>query len=255
MHGLLLASQPPSAWELFVQHCLIGLTNGSLFALIALGYTMVYGIIGLINFAHGDLFMLGCFLALSILTALGLPSGYAISPPAIQDEATFLRELEATLDDGLRLIQLRLPGVPEIDRFAEQALERCGRYGATLMVKEPELANRLGCGLHLRARDLMTLTERPIAEGALLAASCHDAAEAARAEAIGADFITLSPVLPTASHPDATPLGWQAFSELVEQVNFPVYALGGMDRKERWIAWEHGAQGVAGIGGFWRRLT
>ena len=72
MHGLLLASQQPSALELLLQHCLIGLTNGSLFALIALGYTMVYGIIGLINFAHGDLFMLGCFLALSILAALGL---------------------------------------------------------------------------------------------------------------------------------------------------------------------------------------
>lgn len=72
MHGLLLASQQPTALELFLQHCLIGLTNGSLFALIALGYTMVYGIIGLINFAHGDLFMLGCFLSLSILAALGL---------------------------------------------------------------------------------------------------------------------------------------------------------------------------------------
>ena len=48
-----------SGWQLFVQQCLNGLTNGALFALIALGYTMVYGIIELINFAHGDVFMLG----------------------------------------------------------------------------------------------------------------------------------------------------------------------------------------------------
>ncbi|MFN7813997.1 MAG: ABC transporter permease subunit, partial [Planctomycetia bacterium] len=41
--------------EFLLQQCLIGLTNGSLIALVALGYTMVYGIIGLINFAHGDL--------------------------------------------------------------------------------------------------------------------------------------------------------------------------------------------------------
>ena len=59
-------------WETFLQHCLIGLTNGSLFALIALGYTMVYGIIELVNFAHGDLFMLGCFLAFTLLAWLGL---------------------------------------------------------------------------------------------------------------------------------------------------------------------------------------
>ena len=48
------------------QFVLIGLVIGSLYALIALGYTMVYGIIELINFAHGDLFMLGSFFALSL---------------------------------------------------------------------------------------------------------------------------------------------------------------------------------------------
>ncbi len=56
----------------FFQHCIDGLTTGSLFALIAIGYTMVYGIIELINFAHGDVFMLGACLALS-LVALLLP--------------------------------------------------------------------------------------------------------------------------------------------------------------------------------------
>src|SRR6478672_2693882 len=61
-----------SAWETLLQHCLNGLTTGSLIALIALGYTMVYGIIELINFAHGDLFMLGSFLALTMVGWLGL---------------------------------------------------------------------------------------------------------------------------------------------------------------------------------------
>jgi len=58
--------------ETFVQYALIGLTNGALFALVALGYTMVYGIIELINFAHGDVFMLGAFLALALIGLLGL---------------------------------------------------------------------------------------------------------------------------------------------------------------------------------------
>src|SRR5256885_16029770 len=49
----------------------IGITNGAFIALIALGYTLVYGIIELINFAHGDLFMLGTFVCLTTLTLLG----------------------------------------------------------------------------------------------------------------------------------------------------------------------------------------
>jgi branched-chain amino acid transport system permease protein len=54
----------------FWQYVLIGLVTGSLYALIAIGYTMVYGIIELINFAHGDLFMLGSFLALQVMGAV-----------------------------------------------------------------------------------------------------------------------------------------------------------------------------------------
>ena len=57
---------------ILIQQILNGLTTGTLFALIAIGYTMVYGIIELINFAHGDLFMLGAFLALTIVSKLGL---------------------------------------------------------------------------------------------------------------------------------------------------------------------------------------
>src|SRR5205814_1843537 len=55
----------------FAQFVLIGLVSGSVYALIAIGYTMVYGIIELINFAHGDLFMLGTFFALQMAIWLG----------------------------------------------------------------------------------------------------------------------------------------------------------------------------------------
>jgi branched-chain amino acid transport system permease protein len=56
--------------EYFLQQLINGLTLGSIYALVAIGYTMVYGIIGMINFAHGDIFMVGAFLAL--ITFLGL---------------------------------------------------------------------------------------------------------------------------------------------------------------------------------------
>jgi branched-chain amino acid transport system permease protein len=56
--------------EYFLQQLIIGVTLGSIYGLIAIGYTMVYGIIGMINFAHGDIFMIGGFVALIAFLAL-----------------------------------------------------------------------------------------------------------------------------------------------------------------------------------------
>ena len=69
---------------LFLQELVIGITTGAIYALIALGYTMVYGIIELINFAHGDIFMIGTFVCVSIFAAFGIttsstaPTGFAL---------------------------------------------------------------------------------------------------------------------------------------------------------------------------------
>ncbi len=56
--------------EYFIQQLINGVTLGSIYGLIAIGYTMVYGIIGMINFAHGDIFMVGAFIALITLLAV-----------------------------------------------------------------------------------------------------------------------------------------------------------------------------------------
>ena len=58
--------------ELFLQQFLNGLTIGMMYALIALGYTMVYGVIGLINFAHGEIFMSGAYLAFTAIALCGI---------------------------------------------------------------------------------------------------------------------------------------------------------------------------------------
>ena len=57
----------------FVQYLINGLAQGSIYALIALGYTMVYGILKLINFAHGEFYMVGAFLGIFVFSALKLP--------------------------------------------------------------------------------------------------------------------------------------------------------------------------------------
>ena len=68
--------------EYFVQQLIIGITLGSIYGLIAIGYTMVYGIIGMINFAHGDVFMVGGFIALIAFLAL-LAMGITSIPLAL----------------------------------------------------------------------------------------------------------------------------------------------------------------------------
>lgn len=64
--------------EYFLQQLINGVTLGSIYGLIAIGYTMVYGIIGMINFAHGDVFMIGAFIALIFLVSIGITAGSGI---------------------------------------------------------------------------------------------------------------------------------------------------------------------------------
>ena len=65
-------------FELFLQFMIIGLANGALIALIALGYTLVYGIIELINFAHGEVFMIGAFAAVTVIGWTGITSDSSV---------------------------------------------------------------------------------------------------------------------------------------------------------------------------------
>ncbi|MCF2135302.1 MULTISPECIES: high-affinity branched-chain amino acid ABC transporter permease LivH [Burkholderiaceae] len=62
----------------FAQQLVNGLTLGAIYALIAIGYSMVYGIIGMINFAHGEIYMIGAYVGLVALTAIGVQAGYPL---------------------------------------------------------------------------------------------------------------------------------------------------------------------------------
>ncbi len=70
-------------WSLFLDLTVSGLTLGSLYALIALGYSMVYGILKLLNFAHGDVYMVGAFLGWFALHGLGGPVNPSIAGAAV----------------------------------------------------------------------------------------------------------------------------------------------------------------------------
>ena len=61
--------------EYFLQQLINGVTLGMVYGLIAIGYTMVYGIIGMINFAHGEIYMVSAFIALIVFVLIGVTSG------------------------------------------------------------------------------------------------------------------------------------------------------------------------------------
>src|ERR1044072_7356380 len=66
-------------WSLFWDLTVSGVTLGSVYALVALGYSMVYGILKLLNFAHGDVYMIGAFIGWFVLHGLGGPTNPTVS--------------------------------------------------------------------------------------------------------------------------------------------------------------------------------
>jgi 8-oxo-dGTP diphosphatase len=167
----------------------------------------------------------------------------------------FLDRLARLLRAGVRLVQLREPELSPDDfaRLASEAAPVCREYGARLLVNaDPKLAVAWPVdGAHLNARRLMASTVRPLDVEQWVAASCHNERELAHAGRIGVDFAVLSPVAATPSHPHASPLGWGRFQQLVSEVSFPVYALGGMQISDIPTARSFGAQGIALMRGAW----
>lgn len=62
----------------FISYLINGISLGSVYAIIALGYTMVYGIAKMLNFAHGDVIMIGAYVVLTVITGAGLPPAAAV---------------------------------------------------------------------------------------------------------------------------------------------------------------------------------
>ncbi len=194
---------------------------------------------------------------LPVVAALLQPDRYAISPAldTAAEESVWLAGLDAALASGVQRVQIRLPGADAARRreLIAAAAARCRAVGADVLVNgDPELARELGVGLHLPATHLTRLAGRPaLADGALLAASCHDSRELALAERLGCDFAVFGPVKPTASHPGQPGIGWEAFAAARESVSLPVYGLGGLAPADLEEARRHGAQGIAAIRGLW----
>lgn len=192
-----------------------------------------------------------------IVNAVRLPSRYLITPEPTPNTREFLYCLERSLQSGIRLVQLRAKTLGETAyaELARQALPVCHAYQTQLILNTtPALAEKIGAdGVHLDSMLLMTLDKRPLPKNLWVGASCHNAKELAHAGQIDVDFAVASPVLETASHPGAQPLGWAGLRELTALATVPVYALGGMTPRHAPQAYDYGAQGIAGISSLWRK--
>ena len=101
--------------------------------------------------------------------------------------------------------------------------------------------------IHLKQSQCLLLKKGDLKAGYRYLAACHDLNSAQHAQAIGCDAILLSPVLPTATHPDTPALGWVEFEQIAQQMHIPVFALGGMTAEHLIEAQQHGAYGIAGL--------
>jgi len=182
-----------------------------------------------------------------ILRALELPTLYAISNATELGVEPFLTRLQVKLDTGLKLIQLREKELSRevLRSLAQRVIALAHARGAKVLLNgDAALAEEVGAdGVQLTSTQLAELKERPALNWC--AASCHDALELRRAEALGCDFALLSPVLPTRSHPGAPHLGWENFAAIAAGSSIPVYALGGLKQEDMQSAWKHGAHGIA----------
>ncbi len=200
----------------------------------------------------------------AIIKAIQLPDKYLITGKFI-DSNDFICKLKRALNNGIKLVQLRLKessreSPDQVQFLIEQVAKLCQQADANLMLNlsadymdKVNLSEIVFSGFHADSKALTRLSQRLnlLSESALFSASCHNREELLLAVKLKADFVVLSPVQKTASHPDMTAMGWQSFSDLIENIAIPVYALGGVSEDNMEMAWQHGAQGIAAISALW----
>ena len=180
-----------------------------------------------------------------VLAALALPSIMIVSNCAELGVDAWIQKLADVAMGEKLLVQVREKecNFQQVQHILSRALTRAEPFGARIVVNSDCGAFPQCSGVHLTSKALMAASARP--QATLVGGSCHDEHELDHAEKIGVDYAVVGPVKPTASHPGATPLGWQRFAELARHRPMPVFAIGGLTRADLAGARRHGAHGVA----------
>ena len=182
-----------------------------------------------------------------IIQAIALPLIYAIINAGPGIMAKLITRLTYLLEQGVRLMQVRVRHMnpDQHIQIMRPIVNLAHNYGAKVLVNGNEwIALKSGAdGIHLPANQLMDMHTRPCTK--LLSVSCHNAGELAHAATLRANFVSLSPVRSTPTHPDISGMGWGKFADLTNGLSMPVYALGGLDFNYLETAMHHHAYGIA----------
>lgn len=190
----------------------------------------------------------------AILTALQLPECLLITGNFSDARECLQRTEKAVENAGVRAVMLRAHHLDAVAyrQLANAMVQLCHQRGVRLLLNTDTAGFfEQADGLHLTAERLLACKKRPISAHKLLGASCHNRAEIECALALGVDYLTLSPVLPTLSHPEQPALGWEGLQDLLQYCPIPVYALGGLDASCLPQVKTLGALGIAGISAWW----
>lgn len=186
----------------------------------------------------------------TFISSITLPNKYWITLSSNHQSDEWVAKFDEKMTQDISLIQLRSKVVLDT-AFITKLYNKCQQNNIKLLLNIPNKSfNETYCdGWHLTTDEILKLSSKPHADK-LLGASTHNLEEALKAQEIGADFVVISPVQATQTHPDATPLGWEKAKEVVDKLNIPVYFLGGMSLEDLDRALEIGAQGIAGVSAF-----
>lgn len=217
----------------------------------------------------------------AIINALNLAQCYLITPDC-EPEPGHIRQFIEQFSNSLQLnslVQLRIPSLfdnKEPDKLVKILCAIAQKRNVRVLANSSMIKfNRtqfdimaITAGIHLTS---VHLHEPFLCEDGLykedfiksyrqrfpekiIAASCHGLKDIERANQLGLDFIVISPVQHTTSHPEQKSLGWEQFKLLTDMAEMPVFALGGMSKNDIVQAQNNGAQGISAIRSLWRAV-
>ncbi len=187
----------------------------------------------------------------AFIDSITLPNKYWITPSSDHQCGSWLAKFNEKLQSDISLIQLR--SKTSLDNtFIADLHNKCQQHDVKLLLNTIDKTFNEDCcdGWHITTSEMLRLNQRPCADDKLLGVSTHNLEEALKAQAMGADFVVISPIQVTQTHPDTIPIGWGAAEEVVKKLNIPVYFLGGMGLKDLDKTLKLGGQGIAGVSAF-----
>ena len=198
----------------------------------------------------------------AIINALRLTDRYLISPDfqGLESEQ-FIRQFAENCQH-YSLIQLRVKSLKA--KPLNALLQSCAKLAennkVSLMINSACIDltddNFHYDGIHLTSshlfdNDFIDFIHTHLAHK-MISASCHNYQDIEQANRLNLNFIVISPVQRTTSHPQQRPLGWENFASLAGLAKMPCFALGGMKTDDIYRAQQHGGQGISAINGLWR---